>query len=248
MAACPHLRRKLCPRTSRLPPPGPPPDIRTSPSAAKVTSFGPRGHTKPKQPQPASRLELPGAATAHKRMGNGEEGERTHPRPTHLVPATGSLSDGAAHPSHQPPHRQPLCRPTVAVEADLHKATNEGPLTSQGTPQITTYHQDRSPGSPTTPLADVQPPEPAGIRPTRPPRPLQLRRHPYQPQAVARAAARRPGHPGPSSLARPDLEQPPLPGAATTAGPPVRTTTAGPPVRTTRHLRSQPPDEILIGP
>ena len=105
VAARPHPRRKSRPRTSCLPPPGPPPCIQTPPGPTKVTSLGQRAH-----PTEETAAYIPPRTTPELRQpthgrGTGEEGEQTHPGRHTPVPATGGPGSAA-------PPVPPACLPT----------------------------------------------------------------------------------------------------------------------------------------
>nr|XP_020183781.1 vegetative cell wall protein gp1-like [Aegilops tauschii subsp. strangulata] len=204
MAAHPHLRRELRPRTSRLPPPRPPPYIQTPPRPAKVTGFGPKDAPDRQTaayvpPRTTSELHRPALG-----RGKGEEGERTHPDRHTPVPVTGGPTSRRRLPSLQPtspPDTPCVASPRQPAQLHARPPTHTRPP-ARKTPRSAADHQESSPGSPSALPAAAQPPE--HLEPASPPTDLPLLRRcsPCRPRPSARVA--RPLiQPCPSDLAAP---------------------------------------------
>ena len=98
MSARPHPSRAIRPRSTRLPPPGPPPCIQTVLESSKEQALASANPNHRQKLQRPSRLRTPSQQPTSTRLGKWEG--RSGPRPR---PATGG-STSSKPPSYRPSH------------------------------------------------------------------------------------------------------------------------------------------------
>lgn len=150
MSANPHPSRVLCPRTTRLPPPGPPPCLQTAPRPTKAPALAlPTSQPPAEQPATALPRRTPDRRPSSTRPGKGGGGgaDRIHDR--HPLRRRRRTMTEPPIPPANLPTGHPLCRPTTAPAQIRARPPTTTCPPARDTTSTTTNRQGCSPGKST---------------------------------------------------------------------------------------------------